>query len=74
MNRFFAPKYGIDEDPVTGSAFTQLVPYWAEVLGKNELTAKQISKRGGEVSCRLEGDRIKIRGQAVKYLVGSIEV
>ncbi|HEY5604799.1 MAG TPA: PhzF family phenazine biosynthesis protein [Gammaproteobacteria bacterium] len=72
--RFFAPKYGINEDPVTGSAFTQLVPYWAEVLGKSDLKAKQVSKRGGEVMCRLAGNRVKIGGTAVKYLVGAIEI
>jgi len=74
VSRFFAPKYGIDEDPVTGSSFTQLAPYWSEVLGKTELTAKQLSKRGGEVMCRLMGERVKIRGQAIKYMVGTIEI
>lgn len=57
--RFFAPKYGIDEDPVTGSAFTQLVPYWSGVLGRTRLTARQVSRRGGDVKCALEGDRVK---------------
>ncbi|NOR51008.1 MAG: PhzF family phenazine biosynthesis isomerase [Gammaproteobacteria bacterium] len=72
--RFFAPKYGIDEDPVTGSAFTQLIPYWSERLGKTGLTAKQISKRGGEVMCRLAGSRVKISGKAAKYMVATIEI
>jgi PhzF family phenazine biosynthesis protein len=72
--RFFAPKYGINEDPVTGSAFTQLIPYWAEVSGKTELKAKQVSKRGGEVLCSLAGSRVKIRGQAVTYMVGVIKL
>ena len=72
--RFFAPKYGIPEDPVTGSAFTQLAPYWAEKLGKNRLKAKQVSSRGGEVLCELKGDRILISGSAIKYLEGSIEI
>jgi len=74
VTRFFAPKYGIDEDPVTGSAFTQLIPYWSEELARNKLSAKQISKRGGEVSCVDEVDRVKIAGKAVLYLVGEIEV
>ncbi|MFA6196297.1 MAG: PhzF family phenazine biosynthesis protein [Sulfurimonas sp.] len=72
--RFFAPKYGIDEDPVTGSAFTQLVPYWSKVLGKNELKAKQVSQRGGEVFCKLNSDRVEIAGYGVKYLEGVIEI
>lgn len=70
--RFFAPNFGIDEDPVTGSAFTQLIPYWAKRLGKQTLSAKQVSPRGGEVGCELVGDRVKIRGQAVLYLEGRI--
>ncbi len=72
VSRFFAPNCGIDEDPVTGSAFTQLAPYWAEALGKHKLTAKQVSKRGGEVWCALAGDRVYIAGQAVLYLKGEI--
>jgi PhzF family phenazine biosynthesis protein len=70
--RFFAPKYGINEDPVTGSAFTQLVPYWAQRLGKNEFSARQLSRRGGDVSCALAGDRVKIAGQATLYMEGTI--
>ena len=74
VTRFFAPKYGINEDPVTGSAFTQLIPYWSERLGKTELKAKQLSKRGGEVMCRLSGSRVIISGKAAKYMVGTIEI
>lgn len=74
VTRFFAPKYGIDEDPVTGSAFTQLIPYWSSVLGKTDLIAKQISARGGEVQCRMLGERVEIAGQAVKYMHGNITV
>lgn len=74
VTRFFAPKFGIDEDPVTGSAFTQLIPYWSERLGKTELKAKQISKRGGEVIGRLSGERVIISGKAAKYMVGVIEI
>lgn len=70
--RFFAPNYGIDEDPVTGSAFTQLVPYWSGALNKSALTARQVSQRGGDVNCRLAGDRVIIAGTAVRYLSGTI--
>lgn len=72
--RFFGPKVGIEEDSVTGSAFTQLIPYWAERLGKTQLVAKQISARGGEVYCELNNDRVLISGHAVKYLHGQIEI
>ncbi len=72
VSRFFAPNCGIDEDPVTGSSFTQLAPYWAEELGKNKLTAKQVSQRGGEVCCELAGDRVYIAGHARLYLKGEI--
>ena len=74
ITRFFAPKYGINEDPVTGSAFTQLIPYWANKLNKSSLSAKQVSKRGGEVACIYSGDRVQISGKAVKYMVGTIEI
>ena len=74
VSRFFAPKYGIDEDPVTGSAHTQLVPYWAEKLDKNKLHAKQVSKRGGELFCELLDKRVSIAGDAVKYMQGEIEI
>ena len=72
--RFFAPKYGIDEDPVTGSAYTQLVPYWSNAVGATKLHAKQVSSRGGEVFCELAGNRVSIAGKATKYLVGEIEI
>ncbi|HEY9201414.1 MAG TPA: PhzF family phenazine biosynthesis protein [Gammaproteobacteria bacterium] len=72
--RFFAPKYGIPEDPVTGSAYTQLTPYWSERMGKNSFTAKQISSRGGKLSCELKDDRVMIAGRAVKYMQGTIDV
>tara|TARA_R110002096_G_scaffold97694_16_gene217780 strand:+ start:5506 stop:6285 length:780 start_codon:yes stop_codon:yes gene_type:complete len=71
--RFFAPQSGINEDPVTGSAHTKLVPYWAKKLGKNEFEARQISKRVGEMSCRLKGNRVEILGNAITYLKGVIE-
>ena len=74
VTRFFAPKYGINEDPVTGSAFTQLIPYWAERLGKTGMLAKQVSKRGGEVRCGMSGDRVTIAGKAASYMKGTIVV
>lgn len=72
VSRFFAPRVGVNEDPVTGSAHTVLVPYWSEVLGKTELHAFQISKRGGELFCKMAGDRVLISGRAVLYLTGTI--
>lgn len=72
--RFFASKYGVNEDPVTGSAYTQLVPYWAGVLGVSKLHAKQVSSRGGELFCKLAGNRVSIAGRAVTYLTGEIEI
>jgi PhzF family phenazine biosynthesis protein len=72
--RFFAPRQGIPEDPVTGSANCTLVPYWAARLGRSELIAKQLSARGGDLRCALRGDRVLIAGQAVEYLRGEITV
>jgi PhzF family phenazine biosynthesis protein len=70
--RFFAPKYGIPEDPVTGSAYTQLAPYWASRLGTKRFHVKQLSARGGELFCEPVEDRVLISGQAVKYLEGTL--
>ena len=72
ISRFFAPKYGIPEDPVTGSAHSTLIPYWAKNLGKSKLHAQQLSKRGGELFCKDMKERIKISGNAVLYFKGSI--
>jgi len=72
VSRYFSPKFGLDEDPVTGSAHTLLVPYWQGVLGKDTLCAKQISKRGGTLYCKAEGARVKIGGQAVTFFAGEI--
>lgn len=74
VSRFFAPKCGIPEDPVTGSAHTSLSPYWSKVLKKNKMTAKQLSKRRGDLVCEYLGDRVKISGKAVPYLIGEIEI
>lgn len=72
VSRFFAPEVGVFEDPVTGSAHCNLIPFWSERLGKTELFARQISARGGELFCELKGDRVKIGGNAVLYLKGEI--
>jgi PhzF family phenazine biosynthesis protein len=74
VSRFFAPDAGIAEDPVTGSAHSTLVPYWAERLGRNRLHARQVSRRGGELWCELDGDRVKMAGHGVAYLKGSITI
>ena len=74
VSRFFAPQVGIDEDPVTGSAHTTLTPYWAEKLGKKEMTARQISARGGYLRCQHLGNRVKLSGQAVTYLSGKLHL
>ncbi|MBA3647315.1 MAG: PhzF family phenazine biosynthesis protein [Chitinophagales bacterium] len=74
VSRFFAPNAGIDEDPVTGSAHTSLTPFWANELKKNELTALQVSKRGGYLLCRLYNERVLISGKAVTFFVGEIEI
>lgn len=74
VSRFFAPAHGIDEDPVTGSAHCVSVPYWAKKLGKADLVARQISKRGGTLWCTQAGARVIMRGRCVDYLKGEIEV
>jgi len=74
VSRFFAPKAGIDEDPVTGSAHCGLIPYWAERLGKTEMVAHQVSARGGELHCGLEGERVRIAGRVAPYLEGTISL
>jgi len=72
VSRFFAPARGVDEDPVTGSAHTTLTPYWAGRLGKTRLEARQLSRRGGALSCALYGDRVTIAGRARLYLEGEV--
>lgn len=74
VSRFFAPQVGVPEDPVTGSAHCSLIPFWAERLGKKELFARQISKRGGELYCRHLGERVGIGGKAVIYCRGELIV
>jgi predicted PhzF superfamily epimerase YddE/YHI9 len=74
VSRFFVPKAGIAEDPVTGSAHCTLVPYWAERLGRSQLVAQQVSARGGELHCELRGDRVIMSGHCVLFLTGSINL
>ncbi len=72
VSRFFAPSAGIDEDPVTGSTHTSLIPFWSGVLQKKELKARQLSARGGELSCTMKGERVEIGGNAVFFMEGVI--
>ena len=74
VSRFFAPQCGIDEDPVTGSAHTSLIPYWSSKLGKTEMKARQLSKRGGDLICKHNGNRSLIGGKACLYLIGEIVI
>ncbi len=74
VSRFFAPTAGIDEDPVTGSAHSQLIPFWSEKLGKSKMTAKQLSRRGGTVNCEQKGDRVMMGGECVFYMKGEIDI
>jgi PhzF family phenazine biosynthesis protein len=72
VSRFFAPKLGVNEDPVTGSSHTILIPYWAKKLNKDELEAKQLSARQGLLKCRMNKDRVYISGKAITYSKGEI--
>jgi len=72
VSRFFAPQSGINEDPVTGSAHTTLLPYWSKKLDKNKLIARQLSKRGGQLFCEYKNERCSIGGKARLYLTGEI--
>ncbi len=74
VSRFFAPNAGITEDPVTGSSHCTLIPYWYEKINKNEMFAKQLSKRGGSLHCKYLGEKVSISGQAKIYMQGEILV
>lgn len=74
VSRFFAPNAGIDEDPVTGSAHSQLIPFWSYKLGKEIMQAKQLSKRGGSIYCEQKGERVIMGGSCVFYMKGEIEI
>lgn len=73
VSRFFAPTLGVDEDPVTGSAHSQLIPFWSEKLAKKKMIARQLSKRGGEILCEHLGDRVTMAGSCVLYMQGEIQ-
>ena len=72
VSRFFSPQSGVDEDPVTGSAYTLMIPYWHGILGKTKLVARQLSFRSGHVECELIKDRVLIGGKTARYLEGEI--
>ena len=74
VSRYFAPAKGIPEDPVTGAAHCMLAPYWAKRLGKTVFRAFQWSRRGGEIVCRLQGERVQLEGSCVFYLEGEVEI
>jgi len=74
VSRFFAPSLGINEDPVTGSSHSQLIPYWAEKLNKQKMTARQLSSRGGVLWVSVDGDRVTMAGKAVFYMKGEIDL
>jgi PhzF family phenazine biosynthesis protein len=74
VSRFFAPAVGINEDPATGSAHTALIPYWSGRLGKMELKAVQVSRRGGSMTCENRGDRVRIGGKAITFMEGIMTI
>lgn len=74
VSRFFAPQVGVNEDPVTGSAHTTLTPYWSRQLAQQEMNAKQLSKRGGDLRVKMKGNRVEIIGTALTYLEGEISI
>jgi PhzF family phenazine biosynthesis protein len=74
VSRFFAPIAGIDEDPVTGSAHSQLIPFWSEKLAKTILNARQLSQRGGDIYCEQNGDRVIMGGKCVFYMKGEFDI
>jgi predicted PhzF superfamily epimerase YddE/YHI9 len=74
VSRFFAPRMGIPEDPVTGSAHSALIPYWSPRLGKSKLFARQLSRRGGEIYCEARGQRVGIGGRAALYSRAHLEI
>jgi predicted PhzF superfamily epimerase YddE/YHI9 len=74
VSRFFAPTAGIDEDPVTGSAHSQLIPFWSNKLNRTTMTALQLSKRRGTIFCEQKGDRVIMAGNCVFYMKGEFEI
>ncbi|MCC7015188.1 MAG: PhzF family phenazine biosynthesis protein [Planctomycetes bacterium] len=74
VSRFFAPALGVPEDPVTGSAHCSLAPYWAGALGKSHLSARQVSRRGGQLACEVRGEHVRLSGTCALYARGAIEL
>ena len=74
VSRFFAPTAGINEDPVTGSAHSQLIPFWSRKLNKTNMIALQLSERGGTIYCEQKGDRVIMAGNCVFYMKGKFEI
>lgn len=74
VSRCFGPKLGVNEDPVTGSAHSSLIPFWSKKLNKDAMIARQLSERGGTLYCKIAGDRVKISGKAVLYMMGNINI
>lgn len=74
VSRCFFPKLNVNEDPVTGSAHCHLIPYWAKRLGRDQMVARQLSKRGGTLYCKLVGDRVTISGSAVLYAIADLQL
>ncbi|MFL0250872.1 PhzF family phenazine biosynthesis protein [Clostridium neuense] len=74
VSRCFYPKLGVNEDPVTGSAHSNLIPFWSSRLNKDVMVAKQLSARGGKLYCKMAGDRVKVSGKAVLYMIGNINI
>jgi predicted PhzF superfamily epimerase YddE/YHI9 len=74
VSRYFAPSYGIPEDPVTGSAHCALAPYWGGRLGRSKLHARQLSERGGEIWCDVVGNRVLLKGKAVITMEGYLSI
>lgn len=74
ISRCFFPGAGVNEDPVTGSAHTTLIPYWSKVLNKSQMIAKQVSQRGGILNCEISGERAIIGGEAILFLIGEIDL
>jgi PhzF family phenazine biosynthesis protein len=74
VSRYFAPSYGVPEDPVTGSLHCALTPYWSKQLGKTKMRARQLSERGGELLCEMQGDRVILRGKAVLTMQGTLTI
>ena len=72
VSRFFSPQSGVNEDPVTGSAYTLMTPYWHGILGKKKFSAKQLSFRSGDVECELFKSRVLVGGKTARYLEGEI--